>query len=240
MTRALVRGEAILTQLLFDHALRLRMKDSTEEDEKSEAKEEAEMTSAIDIRIEEVIDPTDGPLVNLVHEDVNGDVETPQGSSESTEVGKTPSNGAAAEQEAQNPKGHGLAGKINVLMAADVESVLEGETIRRDHDSTDMFQAEIFYWYSCLRQSKSRCASSSSTSSSAGVSVPACRRAVRLISTLGSLVGMATMIATMPIPGLITKKSAEYQQRRMEAVSYMLSSAPRVLAHSPLVRPMFE
>jgi len=151
-TRALVRGEALLTQVLFDHALRLRMKDSTEEEDKKEEEQKAEgITSLIKINIEEV--PDQEPIATndlIIHtEDVGiAPVEENGESSESTEVGS--SNGSnkkgqsadkktAADQEAQKTKGTGLAGKINVLMAADVESVLDGE----DCTSADIAQADI-------------------------------------------------------------------------------------------------
>lgn len=35
---------------------------------------------------------------------------------------------------------------------------------------------------------------------------------------IGSLVGMFTMLITLPIPGFITKKNAEFQTQRMAAV----------------------
>ena len=59
MTRALVRTEALLTQLLFDHSLRLRMKDSTEEPEKEEPAVSAGPSMVV----------PGGPLINV--EDVD-------------------------------------------------------------------------------------------------------------------------------------------------------------------------
>lgn len=106
-TRLLVRSEAILTQLLFDHALRLRMKDSTD-DQNDEASK--------------------GPVVNV------DDTDAPQdhGDGSDTEVGSSGSgsqqnkkdNAARAEEEAAKSNGQGLAGRINVLISSDVESIL--------------------------------------------------------------------------------------------------------------------
>lgn len=114
MTRALVRTESLLTQLLFDHALRLRMRDSTEDEEEKKDDETAA-----------------GPLINV--EDVDGNANE-SSNGESTEVassdggkGKEVDKKAAADKEAAQAKGQGLAGRINVLMAADVESVVEGQ-----------------------------------------------------------------------------------------------------------------
>jgi hypothetical protein len=62
MTRALVRGESLLTQLLFDHALRLRMKDTTDDDEeKNEPSDAAQAASAPTITIDEPTEPVTGP-----------------------------------------------------------------------------------------------------------------------------------------------------------------------------------
>jgi len=118
MTRALVRSEALLTQLLFDHALRLRMRDTTEnEDEKEVAQDPADAP---------------GPVISVENVDAasNGENE----SSSSTEVGssdggkgKDSTKKEAADKEAAKNKGQGIAGKINVLIATDVESIVEGE-----------------------------------------------------------------------------------------------------------------
>jgi ABC-type multidrug transport system fused ATPase/permease subunit len=98
-TRLLVRSEAILTQLLFDHALRLRMKDSTD-------------------------DQTDGTKVPQINvENVEDDSsETEAGSSTGSKMKKDKA--ARADEEASKSNGQGLAGKINVLISSDVESIL--------------------------------------------------------------------------------------------------------------------
>ena len=119
MTRALVRTESLLTQLLFDHALRLRMRDSTEDAEDKE--EDATGGDGPVINVEEV----DGAEINGTATSSNGSTEV--GSGDVTK-GKETDKQIAAEKEAAKTNGQGLAGRINVLMAADVESVIEGET----------------------------------------------------------------------------------------------------------------
>jgi len=138
-TRSLVRGEALLTQLLFDHALRLRMKDSMEEDEKkAEEKRDghAAALSDIEIRVEEVTDHAEsGPDDTLIGDGTwalspnaeSSDSSEVGSSNGSNKKGKSVDKKAAADEEAKKTKGQGLAGKINVLMAADVEAVLEGQ-----------------------------------------------------------------------------------------------------------------
>jgi hypothetical protein len=61
-------------------------------------------------------------------------------------------------------------------------------------------------------------ASGSCTASSHGVS-----RSVSTsdpwLTAAGAFVGMFTIVVTLPLPGLLTKKNAEFQQKRMLAVS---------------------
>jgi hypothetical protein len=141
MTRCLVRGEAILTQLLFDHALRLRMKDSTDDEEKKSDESGADDSNGTAplITVEEVIVHAPGAPQDLAeevraeeaeaglrHSEANGS------NSEATEIGsasgsKEQDAKAKAEGAKDASSGQGIAGKINVLMAADVEAVVEGQ-----------------------------------------------------------------------------------------------------------------
>ncbi|GMK55604.1 hypothetical protein CspeluHIS016_0206600 [Cutaneotrichosporon spelunceum] len=106
MTRFLVRSEAILTQLLFDQALRLRMKDSVgSEEEKIDG--EAQTISVDTPNDSQILDPT---------------------------VQAAPNNSAARADsepvaEAKASPSQGIVGRINVLMAQDVEAVVEGRDI---------------------------------------------------------------------------------------------------------------
>ena len=151
-TRGLVRMESVLTQLVFDHSLRLRMKESTggDEEEKSDGEENGQATGPL-ISIEEVVDHAPGMPEDLVHGDApveeeivaleldnaahsNGLSEsndsTEVGSSEGSRKGKAVDRKAQADKEAEQAKSQGIAGKINVLIAADVPAVLEGGSSR--------------------------------------------------------------------------------------------------------------
>lgn len=97
-TRLLVRSEAILTQVLFDHALRLRMKDSTD-------------------------DQTESRIPEITVENVDAEGESSEAGSSSDSKQKK-DKAARAEEEASKSNGQGLAGKINVLISSDVESIL--------------------------------------------------------------------------------------------------------------------
>lgn len=111
-TRFLVRSEALLTQLLYDHALRLRMKDTTDEEEEKPR-------------------PNGNPPVPAIHVEAVDSENGGIASSETTQVGaddvnKDPTdsgtNAAKADAEASKASGQGLAGRINVLISSDVES----------------------------------------------------------------------------------------------------------------------
>ena len=119
------------------------MKDATEEGAKKEEEEhgaEVAPLTATEISVEEVHDsPQDTPVEVLLGHDVTGNASPTGDSSESTAVdgstgsskrGKSVNRKPAADAEAQKTNGQGLAGKINVLIAADVEAVLEGEFLR--------------------------------------------------------------------------------------------------------------
>ncbi|KAL7418721.1 hypothetical protein Q5752_006404 [Cryptotrichosporon argae] len=191
-TRTLVRCESIMTQLLFDHALRLRMKDApAEEDEAKGIPDDTPL-----IRIEEAIDHAPGAPAELLEEsDMSGNGHGGIPDSEATEVGSAETdsnkNGNAdgkkrADTEANKQKGQGLAGRINVLMAADIESLVEGRDLPLlTVFAPVQFAVCIYYLYSILSWS--------------------------------AFIGFLAMVATMPIPGLITKKNAVVQARRMKA-----------------------
>ena len=117
------------------------MKESTEEDETMyEGKKDRNPARVVDItiQVEEISDSRSNTPEEAGRSDGSGE-SSPGGlgeSSQSTAVGgsltsnnkgKSRDRKAEADDEAQKTKGQGLAGKINVLMAADVEAVLEGE-----------------------------------------------------------------------------------------------------------------
>ncbi|ODO04635.1 hypothetical protein I350_05244 [Cryptococcus amylolentus CBS 6273] len=184
-TRCLVRAEALLTQLLFDHSLRLRMKDQVD-DEKEEEEEVKESAGPL-ITVEEVDHAPDAPRGLIAAE-----AETATPAESGTGKDKTDRK-AAADAEAKKSKGQGLAGKINVLMAADIEAVGEGRDL-----------ALIFVY--------------------TPVQFALCVVLLYKILSWSSLVGMLTMFITLPLPGLLTKYNAEYQQQRMLATDSRVDS----------------
>lgn len=109
MTRFLVRGEAILTQLLFDHALRLRMKDSVGSEEEKIPGEGAGNNPTIEVQTPDASENVD-PTLQSAHN-----------TAAKAETEPIPTATATSSQ--------GIVGRINVLMAQDVESIVEGRDL---------------------------------------------------------------------------------------------------------------
>lgn len=124
MTRALVRMESVLTQLLFDHSLRLRMKD---------ALPETESTPEVPTIVVQNADVSAGAAPNLAQRNIVPNEEEAEESTLNTDTGvksdKAGTDDGKAEQKKEAATGQGIAGRINVLMAADVSSVLEGRDL---------------------------------------------------------------------------------------------------------------
>ena len=105
MTRVLVRSESILTHLLFDHSLRLRMKDAVPDTE----------PKRIDVGVPTIV--VGDESANLAERNMVG-AQTPPEPAEAQEVAEAKADQGTATQ--------GIAGKINVLMGSDVVAVGEG------------------------------------------------------------------------------------------------------------------
>ncbi|WWC60298.1 uncharacterized protein I303_102867 [Kwoniella dejecticola CBS 10117] len=201
-TRCLVRSEALLTQLLFDHALRLRMKDAIDDgSEKGTAN-----GTGPEIRIEDLTEPAPGGTEAVLSGDgPESNENTEVGSSNGSNKGKKDDKEAAADEEAKKTKGQGLAGKINVLMAADVESVLEGRDL-----------ALVFVY--------------------TPIQLALCIYLLYRILSWSALVGMLTMVITLPIPGLITKLNAQFQHRRMAATDSRVDSITEAIGALRMIK----
>ncbi|WVQ74585.1 hypothetical protein IAR50_004186 [Cryptococcus sp. DSM 104548] len=215
-TRSLVRAEALLTQLLFDHALRLRMKDQVDDEREKEVEEITnEEEGGPLVTVEEIVDHAPGAPEELIHRDdseTEGET-TVAPSTEATEVGsstesdkdKAASRKAAADAEAQKTKGQGLAGKINVLMSADIESVIEGRDL-----------ALVFVY--------------------TPVQFALCVVLLYNILSWSSLIGVLTMFITLPLPGLLTKLNAQFQQKRMLATDSRIDTITEAIGALRIIK----
>jgi hypothetical protein len=137
MTRCLVRSEALLTQLLFDQALRVRMKDT----------------------IGDETDATvDTPAIQ---------VEDTDSQAEATDVTDDDATKNTSEEGSSQ---QGIVGKINVLMAQDLDTVVQGEQEMKPV----LTSPQVVTWHSLSSTPRRSSSSAWHTSivSSVGVSTP--------------------------------------------------------------------
>ncbi|KAH8835448.1 hypothetical protein DL96DRAFT_1730898 [Flagelloscypha sp. PMI_526] len=111
-TRTLVRCESILTQLVFDHSLRIRMKAETDSDSTSD---EQTLHSAAPTEI------TEGETVASTDETLRGSTSTDTASTSSKQKKGTKASEAEGSSSANN-----LVGKINNLVTTDLNNIVEG------------------------------------------------------------------------------------------------------------------
>ncbi|KAK4688391.1 hypothetical protein P7C73_g1726, partial [Tremellales sp. Uapishka_1] len=197
-TRSLVRAEALLTQVLFDHALRLRMKDATEDETK------AEIAEGPTIVVEEVLEHTPVVLVEG-GADSSDSTEVASSAGSSKDKDKKADQKAAADLEAKKAKSQGIAGKINVLMAADLENVINGRDLALVFVFTPIqVMLSVFVLYRILSWS--------------------------------SIIGMFIMLITLPVPGMLTKWSAGYQERRMLATDSRIDTITEAIGAIRIIK----
>ncbi|ORX36515.1 hypothetical protein BD324DRAFT_651753 [Kockovaella imperatae] len=209
MTRALIRCESIISMLIFEHALRLRMRESTEKEEKEEPK--PINPALIDITVEDIENAPGKPLLPsapepTVVESENGTDDTEVGSSsQASNKGKIADKKAESQDGSEEGTGQGIAGKINVLIAADVSAVVEG----RDFPL-------IFVLLP--------------------VQLVLCVVFLYNILSWSSVIGMLFMAVTLPVPGLITKWTADIQNKRMAATDVRVDTITEVVGALRMVK----
>lgn len=181
MTRCLVQAEALLTQLLFDHALRLRMTDSVDEDEKPDA-------DIPEIQVEEVED--------------NGQA---NGDTNGVANGKDKKKKKDGDAAAAAPPTQGIIGRINVLMSQDIESLTEGRDIL------------LFLVYT-------------------PTSLTLCMYILYKMLSWSALLGVLALLLTLPIPGWITKLSANVQSSKMEATDARVDTVTEAIGALRIIK----
>lgn len=143
-TRLMVRSEALLSLLIFDHSLRVKMKDDVSDDDNEEKVIDAGVTTPA-IIIEDSADAIHGRTAvesatngdgsaglavpnangNGVNGHGNGDAASTKGKKKDTSA--TPSIAPTAKApEKEKEKEGSLAGRVNTLISSDVENVNEG------------------------------------------------------------------------------------------------------------------
>ena len=125
-TGTIVRVTAIITQLVFEHALRIRVKAET-------SSSQAPTPTAIPEGSSEATTPDSGSAVeiNIVSEDAGGRDEEIQSdhskSATSITKGKRKEETPSSKEDADEPGGSSnLVGKMNNLVSTDLENLVEG------------------------------------------------------------------------------------------------------------------
>jgi ABC-type multidrug transport system fused ATPase/permease subunit len=198
-TRAITRAEALFTQLIFDHALRIKMRDEVDPELIEAGPVSGAMTPAI--VIEDTSDAVNG---HTTVEEVNSDNGTTlnglaqangKGDNAST-YSKGKGKGDVAGDKKKESKD--IVGKINNLMGSDIDAIVEGRDVLLVllFSPLQITFAVIFLW-----------------------------------NVLGwsSLVGMACIVVTLPIPGYLSKFMHSVQIDLMKASDARLAKVTEAI-----------
>jgi hypothetical protein len=204
-----VRVSAIVTQLVFEHSLRIRVKAETSAGTTPVATPQgrSEVTTPDSASIGEV---------NVNFESAGGSGESGQSTTSSSIKGKqreeTPSATSSNGGHEEPGKSSNLVGKMNNLISTDLENLIEG----RDfpllgsslphlfciHSSIMCFHPVLYF----------------------PLQVALCVWFLYDILGWSAFVGMAAMIVLFPIPGVIANKIQKIQKESMKQVSIALST----------------
>ncbi|KAF8904953.1 P-loop containing nucleoside triphosphate hydrolase protein [Mucidula mucida] len=188
------RLQALLTELVFEHSLRIRMKASVSEGEGS--KGSATPSTPDDASLSEAESTLDGGASTS-----NGDDSTVQASNSST---NTNSSKIKAEKESAKNAPHpdsatsNLVGKINNLVSTDLENVVEAR---------DFFLIVAYV----------------------PVQIALCIVFLHTILGWSAFVGLAILIAMLPIPGLIAKLTHTVQENRLKKTDARVQSVTEIM-----------
>ncbi|PBK89704.1 hypothetical protein ARMGADRAFT_1167459 [Armillaria gallica] len=192
-TRVMVRTEAIITQLVFEHSLRIRVKASTTD---SPGKSTAPTPDNASIKEDAPSTESSGSSTNLHgtsdavsinSRDANCDVNTTnQASSSSTEVTQESASGqdASAAPAAQSDTSN-LVGKINNLVTTDLGNII---------DARDFLLIGVYV----------------------PVQITLCICFLYIVLGWSAFVGLAFIIAMLPIPGFVAKFTQTVQEQRLK------------------------
>ncbi|KAG0697813.1 hypothetical protein DFH29DRAFT_984146 [Suillus ampliporus] len=185
-TRTLVRMEGILTQLVFEHALRIRMKAELPDDGKKSGESTAPSTPDSASVAGSSTAAADESTDSSSDETLQANSETI--STSSTKKGKKKSQDVKEEPES-SPKKHSsadnLVGKINNLVTTDLSNINDG----RD------FLLLVVY---------------------TPIQVGMCIWFLYEILGWSAFVGLAVMITLFPLPGFIAQKTQKVQTEKMK------------------------
>ncbi|KAF7369381.1 ATP-binding cassette transporter [Mycena venus] len=200
-TRTLVRCEAILTQLIFEHALRIRVKTETSD---SETKPSSNGTST-PVRSEtpSLIDHNDSSrdgTPNLTDADTVSRDEILHASSSS--IKSTTSKGKGKEvkktEPEKSPSTSNLVGKITNLATTDLRNITEGR---------DFLFLSLYI----------------------PLTIALCIAFLYQVLGWSSFVGMGVMILLFPLPGYVAKLVQTVQQQRLKKTDARVQSVTETM-----------
>ncbi len=207
-TRAITRAEAIFTQLIFDQALRIKMRDDVDSEKEAGPLSGAD-TPAILVEdtsdlvhglttIEETTSENAGTLVGQAQGNgsTNGDASST--SSKGKKKAAAAAAVAAAEGAASKSHSKNIGGKINTLMGSDIDALVEGRDVFLVvlYSPLQIIFAVIFLWQ---------------------------------ILGWSSLVGMLCIVITLPIPGYLSKFMHSVQIELMKASDARLAKVTEAI-----------
>ncbi|KAG8912149.1 hypothetical protein FRC00_005159 [Tulasnella sp. 408] len=169
-TRLVIRTEALITQLVFEHSLKIRMKSETSSSTSAAASRAATAVASRAASVHEPEHQEEGSGDTLV---ASGQQPSPSPKGKAPSVPPSePSSAAPSKKDDDSQKDKNLVGKITNLISTDLENIVEARDFL------------FVIWYAPLQIALS---------------------IWFLYRILGwaALVGLAVMVATIPIPGYV-------------------------------------
>jgi hypothetical protein len=202
---------AIITQLVFEHALRIRVKAETSSAGTTPAatpqgRSESTTPDSASIRDAPFISESSGTV------DEESEPSTASSSIKGTPTEETPTTTSSGGDREEPGQSKNLVGKMNNLVTSDLENIVDG----RDFVLLSSSPSVLF------------CAHGPSNEFRLVVYLPLqialCIWFLYEILGWSAFVGMAAMIALFPIPGVIASKIQKVQKESMKQASIALST----------------
>ncbi|TFK36798.1 hypothetical protein BDQ12DRAFT_699326 [Crucibulum laeve] len=189
-TRTMVRAECIITELVFEHALRIRVKAETHGSTSDTTSDSANSTIATEntLRVDEESGSEDGTLHSQGATDASighSQEETLQGSSSSIKSSSSKGDKGAKQDEADQSSASNLIGRINNLVTTDLGNIV---------DSRDFLFVLLYI----------------------PLQITLCIIFLYIILGWSAFVGLAVILLLFPAPGYVAKLIQGVQVERMK------------------------
>ncbi|KAH8986094.1 hypothetical protein EDB92DRAFT_1949372 [Lactarius akahatsu] len=224
-TGTLVRVTAIVTQLVFEHALRIRVKAETSSSPAATPDATPEVGS-------EATTPDSGSVIeiNIASEEAGGSSEEPR-SEQSTIAGSSirgkqkeeaPGSDSGRESDDEPGDSSNLVGKMNNLVSADLENIVDGRDFLLLSLSSSLLPAPFSAGSSWLTKTFSLVLYFP-------LQVVICVWFLYSILGWSTFVGMAVMVALFPIPGTVAGKIQKIQRETAKRTDARVQAATETM-----------